>query len=159
MQRSFQPVMTTIVLTAAMLLACVPVSADVLVLDDGGIYNVDYVVTQEVVKVYNSTTVNLLDGGEIVELIYYDTSVGNIVGGENEFLILETTDDSMVNVSGGVWGMLSAHGNSVVNVSGGSQIPGGLFAGDDSTGDVTGGTIADTVNLGGNSETKIGRIV
>ena len=52
MQRSFQPVMIAIVVSAAMLLAVVPVSADVLVLDDGGIYNVDYAVTQDDVEVY-----------------------------------------------------------------------------------------------------------
>ena len=38
--------MTTIVLTAAMLLACVPVSAG-LTLDNGAIHNLNYAVTED----------------------------------------------------------------------------------------------------------------
>ena len=87
MQRSFQPVKTTIVLTAAMLLACVSASASVRTLDDNNTHDLDDAVTQDDVEVYNSTTVNLLFGGEITGY-------------------LEANDNSTVTVSGGTIGGL-----------------------------------------------------
>ena len=102
MQRSFQPVMTTIVLTAAMLLACVPASASVLTLNDNMTHDLNSAVAEDGVEVSNSTTVNLLSGGSIG---YY----------------LEALDTSTVNVSGGTIGDdLYAYDTSEVNVSGGS---------------------------------------
>ncbi len=98
MQRSFQPVMTTIVLTAAMLLACVPVSAG-LVLDDGATHNLDYAVA-EYVDVTTSTTANLLTGGSIGWYLYAnDTSTVNVSGGSIG-AELSAVDDSMVTIFG-----------------------------------------------------------
>jgi hypothetical protein len=82
--------MTTIVLTAAMLLACVPASADVLYLDDNGTHNLNSAVAEDNVEVYTTTTVNLLTNGSI--------------GG-----YLWALDDSEVNVSGGLIGILISH--------------------------------------------------
>ena len=81
--------MTTIVLSAAMLLACVPASAGTLTLDDGGTHNLNYAVTEDNVYVGNSTTANLLTGGSIANY-------------------LEARDNSTVNISGGQigWGGL-----------------------------------------------------
>ena len=105
---------TTIVLTAAMLLACVPASASVLTLDDNGTHDLNYAVTQDNVEVENSTTANLLTGGSI----RYD---------------LSALDSSAVNVSGGhIVDDLFAYDASTVTVSGG-EIGGDLRAVDDST--------------------------
>ena len=81
MQRSFQPVMTTIVLSAAMLLACVPASAAVLTLDDNGTHDLNSAVAEDHVYVENSTTANLLAGGSIGEWLWaYDDSTVTIFG-------------------------------------------------------------------------------
>jgi len=119
MQRSFQPVMTTIVLTAAMLLACVPASADVLTLEDGATHNLDYAVAQDDVHVRNSTTANLLTGGSIGQrLTASDTSTVNVSGGEIGW-DLRAWGDSEVNVSGGSIGVdLKAWDNSTVTIFG-----------------------------------------
>jgi len=135
MQRSFQPVMTTIVLTAAMLLACVPASASVLTLNDNMTHDLNSAVGGDV-YVYNSTTANLLTGGEIS-------------GG------LEADDTSTVNVSGGSIGDdLEAWTNSMVNVSGGT-IGDDLWAYHNSTVTVSGGTIGDDLAAYNNSEMTV----
>jgi MYXO-CTERM domain-containing protein len=111
--------------TAAMLMACVPASAD-LILDDNGTHNLDYVVAESV-KVMNSTKVNLLTDGSIL---------GYLV----------PQDDSMVTVSGGSIGDgLRAQGNSTVNVFGGS-IGTDLRAYANSIMNVSGGTIGYAVS-------------
>ena len=125
MQRSFQPVMTTIVLTAAMLLACVPVSAG-LVLDDGATHNLDYVVAGDV-NVYNTTTANLLSG--------------SVIGGS-----LAANEDSTVNVSGGtIEDDLQTYDSSTVTVFGtGFNVGYGVYAdGDPLDGATLTGTLAD----------------
>jgi len=141
MQRSFQPVMTAIVLTAAMLLACVPVSASVLTLNDNMTHDLNSAVAEDHVEVYNSTTVNLLTGGEISgNLKAYDNSTVNVSGGTIGDG-LWAWDNSTVNVSGGsITGDLDAYDSSTVNVSGGS-IGDDLKAYDNSTVNVSGGTI------------------
>ena len=125
--------MTTIVLSAAMLLACVPVSASVLTLDDGATHNLDYAVAQDDVHVRNSTTANLLTGGSIDWYLQsFDTSTVNISGG-TLVDFLEAYDTSEVNVSGGTMGdNLYAFDDSTVTVSGGS-IEKDLYAFNDST--------------------------
>ena len=52
------------VVTAAMLLACVPVSASVLTLDDNNTHDLNSAVA-DYVEVYTSTTANFLTGGSI----------------------------------------------------------------------------------------------
>ncbi len=141
MQRSFQPVMTTIVLTAAMLLAVVPASADVLILDDNGTHDLDYAVAQDDVDVQNSTTVNLLTGGSIGVDLYATNNSTVTVSGGTIGGTLYAWNNSMVNVSGGtIGGTLYAWNNSMVNVSGGS-IGEDLYAWNNSTVNVTGSSI------------------
>ena len=141
MQRSFQPVLTTIVLTAAMLLACVPVSVG-LVLADGATHNLDYAVNDSV-NVNNSTTANLLDGGEITDsLSANESSTLNVYGGsfgEDTYV----TDNSTVNFYGGTLARyLMTSGSTTVNVYGGT-FEGGLSALTESTVNVFGGSFGD----------------
>ena len=137
MQRSFQPVMTAIVLTAAMLLACVPASADVIQHTDGGTY--DYPPNDgsgDTVEAYNATTVNLLTGGTI---------------GQH----LRARDNSTVTVTGGTIGDdLASWNDSMVNVTGGT-IGDDLYAWDHSTVTFSGGTIGDLLYLVNNSTLTI----
>ena len=121
MQRSFQLVMSPIVMTAAILVACVPASASVLILDDNNTHDLNYLVAEDDVSVENSTTVNLLDGGEITGYLdAYSNSTVIVSGGSIEE-DLQTYDSSKVTVSGGsIAGYLYAVGNSEVTVSGGS---------------------------------------
>ena len=95
--------MTTIVLTAAMLLACVPASAGLIIHTGSGTYNYPSLTAAgDSVWAKDSTTVNLLTGGEISgNLLAYDTSTVNV-------------SDGMIG--GGLW----AWDNSTVNVSGGT---------------------------------------
>ena len=116
MKRFFQP--AVVLLTAAMLQAVVPASADpfgsVLTLDDNGTHNLNSAVTEDHVEVYNTTTVNLLTGGSIGdELRAYNNSTVNVSGGE-------------------IGGYLRAYGSGRVNLSGGT-IEGGLDANHSST--------------------------
>ena len=110
MQRSFQPVKTTIVLTAAMLLACVPASAEVIKHVGSGTYDYPPLTTASNVYLYaeDTTTVNLLPGGTIGgKLSAYDNSEVNVSGGTIGSLGtvgLQANDTSTVNVSGGYVG-------------------------------------------------------
>ena len=115
-------------MTAAMLVACVPASASVLILDDNNTHDLNYLVTQDDVEVYNSTTVNLLTGGSIGDDLWvYDTSEVNVSGGTIGDM-MQAAGNSKVNVSGGtITGNLKASGTSEVNISGGT-IDGDLFA-------------------------------
>ena len=77
MKRSFQPAISAVALTAAILQAFVPASAAVITHDDGDTYNYPPETTGpgDSVEAYNTTTVNLLTGGSIGEdLKAYDTS-------------------------------------------------------------------------------------
>jgi len=92
--------MTTIVLTAAMLLACVPASASVLTLNDNNTHDLNSAVAEDDVEVYNSTTANLLTGGSIGRDMYsyYNSTVtvtGGSIGG-----YLDAFDDSTVIIFG-----------------------------------------------------------
>ena len=157
-QRYFQPVMTAIVLTAAMLLACVPASATVLHLNDNLIHNLNSAVTETIVSVENSTILNLLTGGSIEDdLKATDDSTVNVSGGtigDN----LEARDDSTLNFSGGLVGDdLLAFDNSELNVSGGNIVD-RLTALDFSTVNISGGfvgAVSEGVHAVDNSEVTI----
>ena len=147
--------MTTIVLTAAMLLAVVPASADVLILDDNGTHDLDYAVAQDDVDVQNSTTVNLLTGGSIGVDLYATNNSTVTVSGGTIGGTLYAWNNSMVNVSGGSIGEdLYAWNNSTVNVTG-SSIGWDLFAWNDSTVTVTGGSIGGKLEAINNSTLTI----
>ena len=73
--------MTTIVLTAAMLLACVPASASVLSLSEGWVYTLNYAVAEDDVYVTGASTANLVTGGEITGSLEALHSEVNVSGG------------------------------------------------------------------------------
>ena len=147
--------MTTIVLTAAMLLACVPASASVLTLNDNMTHDLNSAVAEDGVEVSNSTTVNLLSGGSIgYYLEALDTSTVNVSGGTIGD-DLYAYDTSEVNVSGGSIGdELYAYSNSTVNVSGGS-IGVDLVAHSNSTVNVSDGTIGEDLEARDSSEVTV----
>ena len=155
MQRSFQPVKSTIVLTTGMLLACVPVSASVLTLDDGATHNLNYAVAEDDVKVYNSTTANLLTGGTIEDDLWaFEDSTVNVTGGTIEDDLF-ATDDSTVTITGGSIGSnLLAWSASMVNVSGGT-IGSDLDGYDNSMVTVSGGLIGRDLYATNNSKVNV----
>ncbi len=155
MQRSFQPAMTAIVLSAAMLLACVPASADVLTLNNGATHDLNYAVAEDNVWVTGTTTVNVLTGGSIFDdLRAWDNSTVTVSGG-SIWDDLDAWDDSTVNVTGGTIGDdLEAWNDSTVTVSGGT-FGGILHARDNSTTNVSGGTIGSYLELYEDSEVTI----
>ena len=115
--------MTTIVLTAAILLACVPVSASVIVHVDDGIYDYPPLTSAAGDQVWaeGTTTVNLLTGGSIGRLLEaHDDSTVNVFGGWL-WDDLHACDDSTVTVSGGFIQDLFVSGNSELNVTGARQ--------------------------------------
>lgn len=141
MQRSFQPVMTTIALAAAMLLAGVPASADSIIHSDNGTYNYPPLnASADSVEVYNSTTVNVHVGGEIA-----------LEGMHKE---LGSYDNSVVNIFAGKVGQTRASGDSTMNISGGtmSDLATTYYRG---TLNITGGTFKDWVWAQVNGEVNI----
>ena len=142
-------VKTTIILTAAMLLACFPASAAVITHDGSGTYDYPPLTTGSGDYLYarDTTTVNLLPGGTIGGNLYaWDNSEVNVSGGTIGSLGtvgLQANDTSTVNVSGGYVGdSAQAHDDSTMNVTGGS-FPNDLYAYDNSTVNVSGGVIED----------------
>jgi len=112
--------MTAIVLTAAMLLACVPASAAVITHTGSGTYNYPPLTAAgDSVYAEDSTTVNLLTNGSIgYRLTAYNNSTVNVSGGEIGW-DLRAWGDSEVNVSGGSIGVdLKAWDNSTVTIFG-----------------------------------------
>ena len=155
MQRSFQPVMTTIVLTGAMLLACVPASASVLTLDDNNTHNLNSAVAQDDVEVRNSTTANLLAGGSIEwHLKAYNNSTVNMSGGSvgSE---LTARDASSATVSdGSIGGDLRAYVSSTLNVDSGS-FGEDTYVTDNSTVNYYGGTFAGELQTSGSTTVNV----
>ena len=150
--------MITIVLTAAMLLACVPASAGAIVHDDGGVY--DYlphtVSVHNWIVVKDTTTVNVLTGSQNPNLFRvhaYGTSTVNVSGGTVHYAT--AYGNSTLNVSeGSVSHHLHAYDTGTVNVSGGTIGFGGrngLVSFDTSSVNVTGGEIWGPLNAAGSS--------
>jgi hypothetical protein len=143
MQRSFQPVMTTIILTATMLLAGVPASAGTIIHSDNGTYNYPPLnAAGDSVEVSNSTTVNVFEGGEIA------FTTGGM------FDDLRSYDDSVVNIFGGDVGTINASGSSTVNIFGGNRLY-LTSASSNSTMNITGGTFHNNVWSSTNSVVNI----
>ncbi len=135
---------------------------------DGGVWNIDYEINDDVWVDYQSpgmgTTVNMLDGGSIpwvnpVPPIYYqlksfEDSIINILGGSVD--ILRAYDSSQVTVSGGsIKYFLYLHDSSQVTVSGGS-FENTLIAYDNSQVTVSGGSVRGLYAFGGNQVTVSG---
>jgi len=143
MKRPFQPVMTIIALAAAMLLAGVPASAGVITHSDNGTYNYPPLnAAGDSVEVYNSTTVNVFEGGEIA----LDIMMG--------FDELRADDNSVVNILGGQVGLTRADGNSTINISGGTMLGIATTYGH-GTMNITGGTFDHWVWAQVNGEVNI----
>jgi hypothetical protein len=114
-----------ILVAAAVLFVSISRVSAVIEFNDGGVWNIDYEINDNVWIDYQSpgmgTTVNMLDRGSITHydgLDSFENSITNILGGSisNWF---HAHDNSQVSVSGGWMRGLDAHDNSRVSVSGG----------------------------------------
>ena len=95
--------MTIIVLSAAMLPACVPASAD-LILTDGATHDLNSAVAGDGVEVLNSTTVNLLTSGSIDGFLDASNNSTVNTSGGSIGTYLWAWDDSTVTFSGSTIG-------------------------------------------------------
>lgn len=133
------------VLGVVMVVSCLcfglPRANAVIDFNDGGIYDIDYEIDDDVRVDWEApgmeTTVNLLAGGAITPgygLYGYNDSRINIFGGSVGYW-LRAYDSTRVEISSGwITYYLSAYGSSEVTVSGGS-IGDSIFAGYDSPDD------------------------
>lgn len=87
--------------------------------NDGGTHNLDYIHFDSG-SVYNNTTVNILDYGEIdpSHLDVYDTSKVNVLSSTAEVSKLNAYDNSIITISNGTVG-LNCWGSSMTTISGG----------------------------------------
>jgi len=166
------------ILVLAMVVLCSAVSANVgavVVFDDGGTYDIDYEINDDISADYQApgmqTTVNWLDGASTNHLLdaYENSNVnvsGGIIGGWltahdssqihisggtlNNFLRIY--DSSRVYISDGVLnqssfgsGYVTVYDNSQFTISGGS-INGDLHVGNSSQAIVSGGTIGEDIS-------------
>jgi hypothetical protein len=141
------------VVTAAVLLVLVPASMGLIEHHGSGTYNYPPETTgaDENVSAHDTTKVNLLIGGSIVDdLKAFDDSTVTVSGGSIGDDLFAYNNSTVTFSGGSIGGNLQANGNSTVTVSGGT-IGVNLQINDDSTATVSGGTIEGALRVYGNS--------
>ncbi len=95
-----------------------------IVFDDGGIHDITYLVNEDILVDFGSpgvrTTVNVLDGANLLGVSSYEDSIINMSGGIGFMYI--ANENSVINISGGLTYFVESYDNSRVNISGGSEI-------------------------------------
>ncbi|GAB4465301.1 MAG: hypothetical protein OHK0029_35870 [Armatimonadaceae bacterium] len=100
------------------LLSALPVQAQTLNLTGSQTYTAnDNTYQFGTINAYDSSTLNIVTGGNVFQTFGYDTSTLNISGGSVGFT--NGNDTSTVNISGGSVGTADSRDTSTVNISGG----------------------------------------
>jgi hypothetical protein len=119
--------------------------------NDGGVYDIDYVIDDSI-EIRNNffnetTTVNLMVGGQIHSTYAYENSLFNITGGEIVGPQSYANNNSQINMSGGKVRDLIVANSGFIHLSGGEV--GWMYGYDDSQITISGGIIGGELQIWG----------